>query len=456
MSTLKSKSPVQKLKNRRIVTRLVALPIKLVEDIKALGLEHKYEMRCYQLIDHMLRINRKKKRDSFNYVHLSQNYLIKVLKETYLERFLKTLKAEEIIVCDEKWIFGDYGSKTKKYKLNERYAVETEYVTMAVKETIPWEEYVKFRKTKEEYRNNMKGLDIDPSRLRKISEERVEQVKIENFKRNEEIPQGVIEVCLKNGNYERPKYMSSVSKSLAVAQKYGLSLIQDGSRYYIQKEEDFIRNKKYAIRQADEQSICELERGYFRASVNDTNGRLDTNLTNLSGVLVEDIIKRNNLVEIDLSNSQFAILCHVMQDRTIGPDFELFKKLAVTGELYEFIQEKLGLPSRKEAKQLTFELLFSSHQNRSPLLKKLREYFPNVLTWITEYKRLHGDNQFAIMLQRKESEIFVEHLLPTLQRDFGFCLTKHDCVIVRKEDEKQVREYIQMFFDSIEFEGKLK
>ena len=85
----------------------------------------------------------------------------------------------------------------------------------------------------------------------------------------------------------------------------------------------------------------------------------------------------------------------------------------------------------------------------------MKELFPNVINYISDYKRENGDSEFAIMLQLKESEIFIDDIWMTLKEDGFFALTKHDSIICKKEDENVIRDFITMYFDSIGLEGTL-
>lgn len=449
----KAKAPV--MMQFRTVDRMVSFPSKMVAEIKAMNLPPLIESYCFRFILVLRTLNRKKRRNHFLYVSLSKVYIEKMFKSKYIE-VLRILKTNNIIECDERFWYGEKSWKVKRYKINDRFAVEDEFVTVSYKERMPYEEFVRQRNIRKDFVEDIESLKLDIKELQEISKKRVDDIKIESFPRNEEIKDERLKVRIKTFNYENPSYITTLPKALATAKKHNLSLIQDGNECYITEEKLFIHMKKEYVKSSDHQAIQRLSKKYWYAERNTTNSRLDTNITNLCGKMMDHIIDQNNLVELDLSNSQFAILCHILKDKNIGPDFELFKQLSVSGGLYEFIQEKLGLESRKKAKQLTFELLFSSHLNRNPYITKLKEFFPNVILWINEYKKKNGYNQFSILLQQKEAEMFVDHIHSHLKAELGFCLTKHDCVLVRKEDETKAREFIQMYFDSIGFEGRLK
>jgi hypothetical protein len=171
--------------------------------------------------------------------------------------------------------------------------------------------------------------------------------------------------------------------------------------------------------------------------------------------LVNEICRQNNLVQIDLKNSQFAILSYVLKGELNSSHFKLFKSLSISGQLYSFIADKLGLKTKKEGKISMFEIMFSSRKNNTSGKKRIRELFPTIISWIDSYKLQHGDNKFAIMLQKKESEIFIDLILNKIKSKKFFCLTKHDSVIVNEKDYLEIHKIIQECFDKIGMEGEL-
>ena len=218
----------------------------------------------------------------------------------------------------------------------------------------------------------------------------------------------------------------------------------------------FVYNKKHEITENYLEALINLDEKNFYASRNETNNRLDTNLTNFPSILLEVLLEDNNLVEIDLCNSQFAIFSHLIPKEVVGEDVDLFKTLSQECELYPYLQEKMALSSRKEAKIVCFEICFSSHKNHSQYVTEMRKLFPNVMRWVDDFKKQNGDNQFAIMLQKKEAEIFIDNLYPMIREQDIFCLTKHDSLIVKAEDEYKVRNIIEEYFEEINFKAVLR
>ena len=78
------------------------------------------------------------------------------------------------------------------------------------------------------------------------------------------------------------------------------------------------------------------------------------------------------------------------------------------------------------------------------------------MMWVDDFKKQNGDNQFAIMLQKKEAEIFIDNLYIMIREQDIFCLTKHDSLIVKAEDEYKVRNMIEEHFKNIEFKATIR
>lgn len=132
-------------------------------------------------------------------------------------------------------------------------------------------------------------------------------------------------------------------------------------------------------------------------------------------------------------------------------DIDLFIKVAKNGKLYEFIQETLSLPKgdagRVLAKTMMFEICFSSRLNHSFMKKQLMQVFPNVVAIIDEYKKRNGDNQFSILLQKTEANIFIDKIFKRLQEEGYSVLTKHDCILCPESQKTEVERIVREVLD---------
>ncbi len=261
----------------------------------------------------------------------------------------------------------------------------------------------------------------------------------------------------------------------------GLNMIKDGRRLYLADKNEYIKKKSEYIDKSYTFQLNELCAGNFFAKRNDTNQRLDTNLTNLPSLLIAYIILEvEELINIDLSNSQLIILSYLIktnqldkyikqyiteQETTtvymsvnkvgikhdIRPKYLNYKILrnfvefTENGTIYNYISGKLGFNDRDRAKKAMFEILFSSHKYHSKAKTAFGQLFP-VLKFITDaYKKEHGDSQLAILLQKTESRIFIDGILTQLLQKGFKVLTKHDSVLCKKSDAKAVYEFVSEF-----------
>jgi hypothetical protein len=176
----------------------------------------------------------------------------------------------------------------------------------------------------------------------------------------------------------------------------------------------------------------------------------------MASILVDAICLQNDLIQIDLSNSQFVLLTNLLKSHLNTNDYNLFKELSVSGTLYAYIADNLSLKSAKNGKSLMFEVMFSSRKNNSIFKKKIKELFSSVVSWIDDYKKAHGDNQFSIMLQRTESDLFIDNILKRVKKLKYFCLTKHDSLIIKRSDFETILAIVKEEFSKIGLEYTLK
>lgn len=300
----------------------------------------------------------------------------------------------------------------------------------------------------------IKKLKFDTKKLREEAEKIANEIDNLPFKIDDEITDTHFEVSRLMGN-RLTSFWVTLEKALGIAQHEGISLIKDGGSFFLMNLQVYTAMKKDWVEDYNEECICKLEQGIITASRNETNNRLDSNFTNMDSRLLQIILEDNGLIQIDLANSQFAILANLLPETLLNKDTELFKEKAKEGKFYEFIRSKLKISSRKEAKQSTFEMLFSSHRNRSPRIDKVTQALPELMDFIKEYKIQNGSNQFAIWLQKYESNIFIDGILNSLHKKRIFALSKHDSIICKSKELDKVLPVIEKVFSKNKFEGKL-
>jgi hypothetical protein len=294
-------------------------------------------------------------------------------------------------------------------------------------------------------------LTIDHERLYKVAIANLNLISLDDFQFDSESLSPSIEVVFPDGkkrfinSKEIDKYVSSEQR-----------LIRDNGVYKIIEPQSFLSSKLATTAFYYQNTIERLKSLTLDAKRNSTNQRLDTNFTNMASELVNEICKQNNLVQIDLSNSQFSILSMVLSKELKSDDYKLFKELTSRGRLYDYIQYKLGLKTPKRAKQLMFEIMFSSYLLRNPLKKKIKDIFPSVINWIDQYKKTNGDREFSIMLQKIESDIFIDKMYHQIKKKGLLCFTKHDSLIVKEENVQDVLNIVEEVLENAGVEYRLK
>lgn len=453
------------------------IPINIAEILDELPLTKKHKDSACKFIKILIT---KSIRDSdlsmFEFTSMPYNYLSTIFSNNYKQNFLNLLIKSGIIECN------DYYSKTLKQPLKfrvspkkwwesrfcevvEGWLEEEEEVGSCCNmspffseafESLGFKGYeIEVKRGDKTFKNqdpifeeNAETLDFDKDKLFKTSLDNVRQVSRKSYKTDEE-------VTLKAIPIDTGKKIIHIKKEKAIekAISEGKTLIQHKSKASIDNIDEFVKKRKISKVYNDMILIQDLVDKKFRSSRNETNNRQDTNFTNMSGYLLKVVKDDNGLVEIDLCNSQIAISTLVIDLDT--EDFKNYKELALNCQMYEYLQEHLNLNTRAEAKIVMFEVFFSSHKFRGGSVTKMRKLFPTVMDWIDTYKKERGDNQFAILLQRKESEIFIDNLYERLKHEY-LVFNKHDSILCRSESENEVREIIKTYFDEIGFEVMIR
>lgn len=243
-----------------------------------------------------------------------------------------------------------------------------------------------------------------------------------------------------------------------------LSKLKDGdsiflykNEYYIGDLQKFIENKCKARLSSYRTSILNLKIGNVDPDRNLTNERIDSNITNMSKHLLDEISRANDLVQIDACNSQFAFLAHKLKQEGIcGNDVDTFCQYAIEGKLYDRLIPVFGVKIRSEVKQMMFELFFSNEKSFLSSKEVIKRNFPTVYDYIMKYKKENGYKKFPVMLQKMESSIFVDSIYFDLISRNVFALTKHDSILCKRADVNTVLDVMKAKFAEIGFECTLK
>ncbi|CAM4389341.1 hypothetical protein [Flavobacterium terrigena] len=462
---MKHKKNVQK-EHKIKTTSYLKLPSQLVEDVKALNLSKENQSYSFKFIGIILRNNFNDYKDLFEETAIPIEYIKKSFNDKNYQNWLKPLLDNNIIIRN------DYYSKDNNtcynYSINSNYFINNLYDNYIDKSSnvlcvdnqckplsiVSYRDIIKLDKEDilhlNYFKKDIEQLNIDYTKLEEIIQNKIDSISIESFATNEKILDEIINLTINKSSIWMKR-----ENAIAKAKEMNMVLIKDNKRFVIAAPEAFISTKKQMIDIMYNQALMNLKNGNYRAKRNQTNNRLDTNFTNMCSKMVDEICNQNNLIQIDLKNSQFAILSFMLQDKLHTSDFKLFKELSASGKLYEYIKDNLDLKDRKEGKNAAFEILFSSHKNTTANKKKLQELFQTVIAFIDNYKKENGDNNFAIKLQLMESKMFIDDIFMDLKKKKFFGLTKHDSVIVKAENEQEILELITAYFKAQNFDYEL-
>ncbi len=251
-------------------------------------------------------------------------------------------------------------------------------------------------------------------------------------------------------NHEKAKYRYTREKAISLALQTGNDLIKFKDKFYVDQPEHFIENKSRQLKITYCQSVFNIKNGLFYCDRNDTNNRLDYNLTGFKKELFTKLkFDGERLTELDIANAQFAIAAH------LNPQIDdTFICHAEAGTLYNYIEKEMKLPEG-EGKALMFRIAFDKVRAISEF-ENMRTLFPEFMRWVDTYKQEHGYKLFSNLLQKKEAEIMIDGLLPHLI-DSGYdVFTIHDALRVKEPQTKDIYEIACNYFTRIGFKCVLR
>jgi hypothetical protein len=224
-----------------------------------------------------------------------------------------------------------------------------------------------------------------------------------------------------------------------------------------------------------------------RFNRNQTNFRLDTNLTNLPKVLREFVFNEN-YVCLDLKNSQIIFLLFIIEllsntiitiptfnsgtvkflniKQTVGITalkkiqkitekrnfakngyFLKFKNLCLTGNFYQYFAP-LFKKSVPETKNLIFKIMFSKSKDYAKFKEICRNEFEDIFK-IMELIKSRKHNTLSNTLSKLESYVFLDVICKKLVESGIIPFTIHDCIIVAKQHQKQALDIIKDSFKEL-------
>ena len=237
-------------------------------------------------------------------------------------------------------------------------------------------------------------------------------------------------------------------KAINFCKEQGEHLIKWRKKFYCADPKQFIKMKTDEIKKIYKGYLFDVDNKIWRANRNETNRRLDYNLTNMKGAMIDRLTwKGERLVELDISNCQFAILANIFQRK--GGGDPLFIKLASTGKLYEYIARCLPDMTEAGAKELMFRVSFDKVKSEYDCI---RDLFPKTMEFIDGYKKKNKDyKSFSNLLQNTESQIMIDGLSTHLYKKGYVFFPIHDAFRIPESKVDEVMGEIVKYFEEIEF-----
>lgn len=188
---------------------------------------------------------------------------------------------------------------------------------------------------------------------------------------------------------------------------------------------------------------------YFRK--NDTNNRIDTNLTSLKGEYKQFIFSKEPLYQIDICNSQPFILSLLLTSSYVGgnldkKELERYTDWTSSGLFYELFERTYfnntgKTLTRKMIKDMMFCIFYSKNGSYRKEKTIFNSVFPTIGEWIDKQKE-NKHNEFAIKLQKIESKICIDIICQELDSEDIKYYTIHDAWLINEEDIQKTKKII--------------
>ena len=212
-------------------------------------------------------------------------------------------------------------------------------------------------------------------------------------------------------------------------------------------------------------SISSINDGNLFFRYSNTNGRIDTNLTNLKAEL-KQFISIPNLYQIDIVNSQPFILSLLLNSPLCSSfldkkELERYTDWTSAGIFYEMFEREYfnktsKVLTRKQIKDLMFCIFYSKNGSYIKEKNIFKSIYPTIMKFIDGQKK-DRHNEFSIKLQKIESKICINIICKELDKENIKYYTIHDAWLVDEKDIKKTKDIvIRKFYDNFYRRPELK
>lgn len=198
--------------------------------------------------------------------------------------------------------------------------------------------------------------------------------------------------------------------------------------------------------------INAINDGFLFFKRNETNGRLDTNLTSLPSFLRPFLIADEQLMNIDIKNSQPYFLYTVLKNESSINKDELNKygELVLNGNLYEYMLDEFYKTTgyrrtRIQMKKMIYKIFFSKVTSFPSQKDFFGKMFPTIMKFINEINT-KNNSTLAIMLQSKESFAVLDVIIPLLEKENIRPFTIHDSFVCGENEALIIKNTIENKF----------
>lgn len=192
--------------------------------------------------------------------------------------------------------------------------------------------------------------------------------------------------------------------------------------------------------------INAINDGFLFFKRNDTNGRLDSNLTSLPSFLRPFLIANERLMYLDIKNSQPFFLYTLLKNKPQIDNKELYKyaELVLNGTLYEYLiseysKRKGYFRNRKQIKVMLCKIFYSKNKSFQEYKDFFGSLFPSIMQFINETNSKEHQT-LSIQLQTMESFTVLDKVMVELQAKGIRPYTIHDGFICKESESEVIKE----------------
>ena len=100
--------------------------------------------------------------------------------------------------------------------------------------------------------------------------------------------------------------------------------------------------------------------------------------------------------------------------------------------------------AKKEVMHALYKNKYTQRSNAAEAF--LKREFPLIFSWVRRNRGKGNKSKIPTLMQRRESDFFVGHIMPLFHAMGFWCLTIHDSVVVKKQHAFQVKGILEKEF----------